>query len=124
MYSLVVQAVGAKGIEVPANNYAHDLDKFLLAINEKTKVIYIANPNNPTGTLIDKSTLKSFLDNVPNNIVVVLDEAYDEYLDDDLKSEAFGWIAKYENLLISRSFSKAYGLAGLDLVMEFQVHTY
>jgi len=115
VYSLVIQAVGAKGIEVPANNYAHDLDKFLSAINENTKVIYIANPNNPTGTLIDKSTLKSFLDNVPNNIIVVLDEAYDEYLDDDLKSESFGWITKYENLLISRSFSKAYGLAGLRL---------
>ena len=115
VYSLVVKAVGAKGIEVPANNYAHDLDQFLLAINEKTRVIYIANPNNPTGTLIDKSILRSFLDNVPNNIVVVLDEAYDEYLDDELKSEAFSWIAKYENLLISRSFSKAYGLAGLRL---------
>jgi histidinol-phosphate aminotransferase len=115
VYSLVVQAVGARGIEVPASNYAHDLDKFLLAINEKTKVIYIANPNNPTGTLIDKSTLRSFLDDVPNNVVVVLDEAYDEYLNDNLKSEAFGWTAKYENLLISRSFSKAYGLAGLRL---------
>ena len=56
VYSLVVQAVGAKGIEVPANNYAHDLGKFLSVINEKTKVIYIANPNNPTGTLIDKSS--------------------------------------------------------------------
>ncbi|MDG2252223.1 MAG: histidinol-phosphate transaminase [Methylophilaceae bacterium] len=115
VYSLVTQAVGAKGIEVPAKNYAHDLDQFLLAINENTKVIYIANPNNPTGTLIDKSTLKSFLDKVPNNIVVVLDEAYDEYLDNNLKSEAFDWIAKYKNLLISRSFSKAYGLAGLRL---------
>ena len=115
VYSLVVQAVGAKGIEVPANNYAHNLDQFLSAINEKTKVIYIANPNNPTGTLIDKSTLRSFLDDVPNNVVVVLDEAYDEYLNDNLKSEAFGWTAKYENLLISRSFSKAYGLAGLRL---------
>jgi histidinol-phosphate aminotransferase len=115
VYSLVVQAAGARGIEVPAANYSHDLDRFLLAINEKTKVIYIANPNNPTGTLIGKEILRSFLENVPNNIVVVLDEAYDEYLEDSLKSEAFSWIAKYENLLISRSFSKAYGLAGLRL---------
>ena len=115
VYSLVVQAVGAKGIEVPANNYAHDLEQFLLAINKNTKVIYIANPNNPTGTLIDKSKLKSFLDDVPKNIIVVLDEAYDEYLDEDIKSEAFGWISEYKNLLVSRSFSKAYGLAGMRL---------
>ena len=115
VYSLVIQSVGAKGIEVPSSNYSHALEKFLTAINKKTKVIYIANPNNPTGTLIEKSKLKIFLNNVPKHIVVVLDEAYDEYLHDDAKSEGFNWISQYENLLISRSFSKAYGLAGLRL---------
>mgnify|MGYP002630873378 CR=1 FL=1 len=115
VYSLAVQAVGAKGIEVKAINYGHDLDQFIESITKKTKVIFIANPNNPTGTLIDKIKLKSFMKKVPENIIVVLDEAYDEYLPDILKSEAFNWTVQHENLLISRSFSKAYGLAGLRL---------
>ena len=113
VYPLVVKAVGANGIEVPALNFGHNLDGFKKAINNKTKVIFIANPNNPTGTLISKKEIKNFLNNIPANIVVVLDEAYDEYLSDEHKSEAFSWLSTYENLIISRSFSKAYGLAGL-----------
>ncbi len=113
VYPLVTQAVGAKGVVVKANNYAHDLDGFLQAITPKTKLIFIANPNNPTGTLIEKNVLSSFLKKVPKQILVVLDEAYDEYLSADLKSEAIGWLKEFENLIISRTFSKAYGLAGL-----------
>ena len=113
VYPLVVKSVGAIGLEIPAKNYKHDLDGFQKAITKKTKVIFIANPNNPTGTLIAKKALKEFLDAVPPNIVVVLDEAYDEYLSEDNKSVAFSWLEAHKNLIISRSFSKAYGLAGL-----------
>ena len=115
VYKIVTQAIGAEGIEALSKNYSHNLDVFLSLISDKTKLIFIANPNNPTGTLIKKKTLKDFLDNVPENIVVVLDEAYDEYLDDSLKSDSFGWLSNYKNLIVSRSFSKAYGLAGLRI---------
>jgi histidinol-phosphate aminotransferase len=113
VYPLVTQAVGAKGIVVPAKDYAHNLEGFLKAITPKTKLIFIANPNNPTGTLIKKGALKAFLDAVPSHVLVLLDEAYDEYLNEADKSEAISWLAQYPNLIISRTFSKAYGLAGL-----------
>ena len=115
VYPLVTQAVGATGVVIPAQNYAHDLDGFLKAITPKTKLIFIANPNNPTGTLISKKVLKAFLKQVPSNILVVLDEAYDEYLNAKSKSEAVSWLNEFENLIISRTFSKAYGLAGLRI---------
>ena len=116
VYSLVTQAVGATGVVVPAKAFSHDLDGFLKAITPKTRLIFIANPNNPTGTLIDKVSLKAFLKQVPSNVLVVLDEAYDEYLSADNKSEAIAWLAEFDNLIISRTFSKAYGLAGLRLM--------
>jgi histidinol-phosphate aminotransferase len=113
VYPLVTQAVGAKGVVVAAKSFAHDLDGFIQAINTKTRLIFIANPNNPTGTLIDKVTLKAFLQKVPKTVLVVLDEAYDEYLSAEDKSEAIDWLSEFNNLIISRTFSKAYGLAGL-----------
>lgn len=113
VYPLVTQAVGAKGVVVPAKDFAHDLDGFLHAITPKTKLIFIANPNNPTGTLIKKDALKAFLDAAPSHVLILLDEAYDEYLNEADKSEAIGWLAQYPNLIVSRTFSKAYGLAGL-----------
>jgi histidinol-phosphate aminotransferase len=113
VYSLVTQAVGATGVVVPAKVFAHDLDGFLKAITPKTRLIFIANPNNPTGTLIDKASLKAFLEAVPDYVLVVLDEAYDEYLSSGDKSEAINWLNDFDNLIISRTFSKAYGLAGL-----------
>ena len=115
VYPLVTQAVGATGIVVPANNYAHNLEGFLKAITPKTKLIFIANPNNPTGTLISKAALHAFIHAVPANILIVLDEAYDEYLNAETKSAAITWLSQFDNLIISRSFSKAYGLAGLRI---------
>lgn len=115
VYSLVTQAVGATGLVVPAKGFAHDLDGFLKAITPKTKLIFIANPNNPTGTLINKDALKAFIHAAPKNVMILLDEAYDEYLNAENKSEAIGWLAEFPNLMISRTFSKAYGLAGLRL---------
>lgn len=113
VYALVTQAVGARGIVVPAQNFGHDLPAMLAAITPSTKLVFIANPNNPTGTVIGKHVLKDFLSKVPARILVVLDEAYDEYLPLAEKSEAMQWLAEFPNLLISRTFSKAYGLAGL-----------
>ncbi len=115
VYPLVTQAVGATGVVVPAKNYAHDLDGFLAAITPRTKLIFIANPNNPTGTLINKDALRAFIKAVPSNILIVLDEAYDEYLSAQDKSEAINWLVEFDHLIISRTFSKAYGLAGLRI---------
>ena len=115
VYPLVTQAVGATGVVVPAKNYAHDLDGFLQVITPKTRLIFIANPNNPTGTLLNKDALRAFIHAVPTNILIVLDEAYDEYLSAEHKSEAISWLGEFDNLIISRTFSKAYGLAGLRI---------
>ncbi|PPC87020.1 MAG: histidinol-phosphate transaminase [Methylotenera sp.] len=115
VYPLVTQAVGATGVVVPAKDFAHDLDAFVKAITPKTRLIFIANPNNPTGTLLAKDVLKAFLQQVPKNVLVVLDEAYDEYLSANHKSEAITWLSEFDNLIISRTFSKAYGLAGLRI---------
>ena len=113
VYPLVTQAVGATGVVVPAKGFGHDLSAMLKAITPKTRLIFIANPNNPTGTLIAKDALKAFLKQVPSDVLVMLDEAYDEYLPAEHKSEAIEWLGEFDNLMISRTFSKAYGLAGL-----------
>jgi histidinol-phosphate aminotransferase len=115
VYPLVTQAVGATGVVVPAKHYGHDLDGFLAAITAKTKLIFIANPNNPTGTLLNKDALRAFIHAVPTHILILLDEAYDEYLNAENKSEAVAWLSQFDNLIISRSLSKAYGLAGLRI---------
>ncbi len=113
VYALVVQSVGAAGIEVAANNYAHDLDAMLAAITDNTRIVFIANPNNPTGTLLDAGALRKFLEAVPEEVLVVLDEAYYEYLPHELRAESIAWLRDFPNLIITRTFSKAYGLAGL-----------
>ncbi|HEY0841755.1 histidinol-phosphate transaminase [Methylotenera sp.] len=115
VYPLVTQAMGAKGVVVPAKDFGHDLSAMLAAITNKTSLIFIANPNNPTGTLLAKDALYAFLKQVPQHVLVVLDEAYDEYLPAEYKSQAIGWLKEFENLVISRTFSKAYGLAGLRI---------
>lgn len=113
VYPLATQGAGAQGIEVPALNYGHDLEAMKAAIRPDTRVVFIANPNNPTGTFIDGKTLEAFIAAVPAHVLVVLDEAYTEYLPPDVRYNAIGWLQRYPNLLISRTFSKAYGLAGL-----------
>jgi histidinol-phosphate aminotransferase len=115
VYPLVTQAMGAKGVVIPAKDFGHDLSAMLAAVTDKTRLIIIANPNNPTGTLLGKAALYRFLKQVPQHVLVILDEAYDEYLSAEYKSEAIGWLKEFENLVISRTFSKAYGLAGLRI---------
>lgn len=113
VYPLATQACGAKAHVVPAVDYGHDLGGFVNAIDENTRVVFVANPNNPTGTFVEQDKLLAFLDKVPSNVIVVLDEAYNEYLTPDQQYDATKWVSKYPNLIVSRSFSKAYGLAGL-----------
>lgn len=111
VYPLVTQALGATAVVTPANEFGHDLDAMLASITENTKLIFIANPNNPTGTLLSDDAVYTFLSKVPSSIVVVLDQAYVEYL--DATDNAITWLNKFDNLIITRTFSKAYGLAGL-----------
>lgn len=113
VYPLVTQAVGARGIEVPASEYGHDLDAMLAAIDAQTKLVFIANPNNPTGTYLETAEVERFLEAVPKNVLVVLDEAYTEYLPATSRPDVTAWLRQYPNLIISRTLSKAYGLAGL-----------
>jgi len=112
VYPLVVKAVGAKGIEVPAKNFSHDLDLMLESIEESTRLIFIANPNNPTGSFIEYDELIKFLEKVPEHIIVLLDQAYFDYSSFETKDMEFDDLSKFPNLIMSRSFSKAYGLAG------------
>lgn len=112
VYPLVVRAVGAMGIEVPAKNFSHDLEAMLDSIEENTKLIFIANPNNPTGSFIEQSELLNFLEKVPEEIIVLLDQAYFEYSSFETSDLEFDVLERFPNLIISRSFSKAYGLAG------------
>jgi histidinol-phosphate aminotransferase len=113
VYALATQGVGGRGIVVPAVEYGHDLDAMAAAIQPDTKLVYIANPNNPTGTFIPAARIEAFLGKVPANVIVVLDEAYNEYLKPEDQFESALWVRKYPNLVVSRTFSKAYGLAGL-----------
>lgn len=113
VYPLATQSMGADGIEVPAVAHGHDLVAMGRAIRGDTRVVFIANPNNPTGTFVPGGEVLSFLESVPKDVLVVLDEAYTEYLAADQAYDAVSWLPRFPNLLISRTFSKAYGLAGL-----------
>ncbi len=113
VYALATQARGARAIVAPAKNLGHDLDAMVSAIASDTALIYIANPNNPTGTHLRAETIEAFLANVPGRVIVVIDEAYNEYLPPERRFDSALWVRKFPNLLIARTFSKAYGLAGL-----------
>ncbi len=121
VYPLVVQACGATARvakALPTGNkqsYGHDLKAMLALINEKTRLIFIANPNNPTGTWLNRAELKDFIDQVPAHVAVVIDEAYFEYVDEADYPDSLQWLSDYANLIVTRTFSKIYGLAGLRL---------
>ena len=113
VYPLATQARGARGVVVPARELGHDLDAMRAAITPATRVVFVANPNNPTGTWLEPAALEAFVARVPADVLIVLDEAYDEYLEPAAASRAIGWVARHPNLVVSRTFSKAYGLAAL-----------
>ena len=113
VYPLAVQARGAMGIEVPARDFGHDLPAMRAAITPATRVLFVANPNNPTGTWIAPEVLEAFIASIPEDVLVVLDAAYDEYLEPAQQARSAAWTGTYPNLIVSRTFSKAYGLAAL-----------
>lgn len=120
VYPISVQAVGATAkvskalaADHDANPYGHDLSEMEKLITDKTRVIFIANPNNPTGTWLSSEELEGFILNVPEDIIIVIDEAYFEYVIEADYPNALLWLDKYPNLIVTRTFSKIYGLAGL-----------
>ncbi len=120
VYPLAVQEVGAVGVCVPARNFGHDLEAMLkAAIEHRARLVFISNPNNPTGTLLGEAELHAFLSALPREILVILDEAYNEYMPPELRSDSVRWLDEFPNLILSRTFSKAYGLAGLRVGYAF-----
>ncbi len=119
VYPLATQATGAAGIEVPARDFGHDLDAMARAVRGDTRVVFVANPNNPTGTWLAPDAMHAFLRKLPADVLLVLDEAYYEYLDPGLRGDSLGWLEQFPNLVVSRTFSKAYGLAGLRVGFAF-----
>jgi histidinol-phosphate aminotransferase len=113
VYPIVTRAVDARAVEVPARDWGHDLAAMHAAITARTRLVFIANPNNPTGTWLRSDELREFLDHVPESVVVVVDEAYFEYVEESAYPDSIAWLARYPNLICARTFSKIYGLAGL-----------
>lgn len=114
VYPLITNATGAEAREVPAKNWGHDLSAMLAAIDDNTRLVFIANPNNPTGTWFNSRAFGEFMAKVPQHVLVVLDEAYIEYAQNDTElPNGLAFLAHYPNLIVSRTFSKAYGLASM-----------
>jgi histidinol-phosphate aminotransferase len=113
VYPLATQARGATGIVVPAKDYAHDLAAMLAAVTPETRVVFIANPNNPTGTFATGEEIENFLARVRRDVAVVVDEAYTDYLPPNLRYDSVALLKRYPNFILTRTFSKVYGLAGL-----------
>jgi len=119
VYPLATQATGAAGIEVPARDFGHNLDLMARAVRADTRVVFVANPNNPTGTWLAPDALHAFLRKLPTDVLLVLDEAYYEYLDPGPRGDSLKWLEQFPNLVVTRTFSKAYGLAGLRVGFAF-----
>jgi histidinol-phosphate aminotransferase len=113
VYPISSQAVGATIRIAPAKDYGHDLDAMRERVGEHTRVVWIANPNNPTGTWLSREPLRAFLASLPEQVVAVVDEAYVEYVDEPDYPDASQWLDDLPNLIVTRTFSKAYGLAAL-----------
>jgi histidinol-phosphate aminotransferase len=113
VYCMAVQGTGGRAVQVPLKNYAHDLEAMAAAITPKTRMIFIANPNNPTGTINRKDEFDRFMERVTGDMLVVLDEAYYEYVTDSEYADSMKYLHSEKNVLILRTFSKIYGLAGL-----------
>jgi histidinol-phosphate aminotransferase len=113
VYPLATQARGAQCIVVPARSFGHDLPAMAKAVTSDTRVVFVANPNNPTGTFAPGRELEIFVQSVPADVAVVIDEAYTEYLPVEKRYDSLAWLEKHPNLVVTRTFSKVYGLAGL-----------
>ena len=115
VYPLLTRSLGADLVEIETNDFQPDLVRTLEAVSEKTRMIFLANPNNPTGTWVSKKEIIYFMNNVPSSVLVVLDEAYFEYVQSEQYPNGIDLQKDYENLIVTRTFSKAYGLAGLRI---------
>jgi histidinol-phosphate aminotransferase len=113
VYPICIQAVGATARVAAARDYGHDLAALMAQVSAQTRVIFIANPNNPTGTWLRSDALRAFIAALPQQVIVVVDEAYFEYVEEADYPDTSRWIADFPNLIVTRTFSKAYGLAGL-----------
>jgi histidinol-phosphate aminotransferase len=113
VYKLMAKVFGAETIEVPDPGYVHDLDAMAAAVTPRTKEIFVANPNNPTGTLVSQEQIDRFMDKVPEHVVVVFDEAYYEFLDNP--PDTLKYVRQGRNVVVLRTFSKIQGLAGLRI---------
>ena len=115
VYSTIVQAVNGRGVIVPLKEWRHDLDAMASEITEKTRIVFIANPNNPTGTINTKAEMDSFMKKVPGDVLVIVDEAYFEYVSSPDYPDSMQYLGEGRDMLILRTFSKIYGLAGLRI---------
>ncbi len=115
VYPLATLSAGGEPLAVAARDFGHDLDAMQQAIRPDTRLVWIANPNNPTGTFVPYPQLKAFMQGVPQDVVVVLDEAYNDYIPPAERTDTTAWLSEFPNLVITRTFSKIYGLAGLRI---------
>ncbi|MET0316126.1 MAG: pyridoxal phosphate-dependent aminotransferase [Rhodococcus fascians] len=115
IYPLQVRTAGATPVQVPLTDHTYDLDAMLAAITDRTRLIFVCNPNNPTSTVVDPDALAQFVAAVPSNILIAIDEAYVEYIRDGMLPDSFGLVREHRNVVVLRTFSKAYGLAGLRI---------
>ena len=115
VYPLAIAAAGGELRRVPSLDRGHDLDAMAAAIDDRTRIVYLSNPNNPTGTWVDEAALRRFLEAVPKDVWVVLDEAYAEYVTVPAYPNGIRWLDAFPNLIVTRTFSKIYGLAALRI---------
>lgn len=115
IYPLQVRTAGATPVQVPLTDHTYDLDAMLAAVTDRTRLIFVCNPNNPTSTVVDPEKLARFVEAVPSDILVAIDEAYVEYIRDGLLPDSLGLVRAHRNVVVLRTFSKAYGLAGLRI---------
>jgi histidinol-phosphate aminotransferase len=115
LYPPQVQVAGATAVRVPLTDHTFDLDAMLAAVTERTRLIFVCNPNNPTSTVVDPDALNRFVAAVPPHILIAIDEAYVEYIRDGMLPDSLGLARAHSNVVVLRTFSKAYGLAGLRI---------
>jgi len=115
VYPIAADTVGGTAIQIPHKDFRHDIDGFIKRLSHKTKLVYLCNPNNPTGTIITKEEFEKFMSAVGPKTIVALDEAYFEYVQDKNYPDGIKYLAKYPNLVVLRTFSKIYGLAGIRI---------
>lgn len=112
---LLISSYGAQAKVVPAKEWGHDIQGMINAIDEKTRIVFLVNPNNPTGTYTNDDDFRQLMNHVPNHVLVVVDEAYSEYISQDDYPNTLSYLEQYPNLVVTRTFSKVYGLASLRL---------